>query len=271
MIMKLQGVVDSAGVYYSGALALKLPPQLTVTKIAEADSPGYTGPDGSVRAVLALAFTGDATLSSYIRPTGSGGTSGLSVGRFDVDSANPYAPIPGTLSIGNDDGSDFALQIDGSTSTITSKYALTVNGILTCAAAQVEGTVRLKAVDTPLSNPASGYALLYLDVANDRLTKDNHDGTKRTIDAVRPRSVGFADSPITAVDGDVLYIDTTGGAISVVLPVALNAVVEAYIKDATHTVTFSCAGTVQGNSTLAAGGPHGHYFRGDGTNVWEVG
>jgi hypothetical protein len=170
-----------------------------------------------------LTVAAGALPSAYIAPTGSGGTAGLRLGRYDL--APTLGAIPGSLTIANDDGGGDALTIDGSTSIITSTYAL-------------------RTELTP--------------------------GVYRKVETTRTRTVTHADSPVTALDGDVIFADSTGGVIAVTVPVTDGSRVEVYRLAATA-VTVSCTGLVNGQASVTVPVDSGGYFRADGTNVWAIG
>jgi len=156
-VVNLQGIVDSDGVYHTGARALKLPPELAVTEIADTDSPGYVGPNGSVRAVFALSFTAESLASSYIKATSGGGGDGLTIGRWDLDADS--GAITDALRVKNDDGSDYSFVVDNGSSLTSSAWDFQVGG----STGTTLGRYSLKVEDSGMSTPAtaSGYAQLY--------------------------------------------------------------------------------------------------------------
>lgn len=197
-------------------------------------------------------------VGAYVRATGSVGTAGLTVGRYDLDASGG---IPGAWGVKDDDGGGFSLKVDNGAALTSSAWSIQV----------ASGAMLLSVgLDLPVGSapsvPAASTRRLYA-IGNILSVKD-HDATVRRVDCWRVRFVVFADSPVTALDGDIVFADTTGGGISVVVPNGSGASVKIYrIAGATAITASASSGTIHGAATLAVSNS-GVETRGDGTNVW---
>ncbi len=211
-----------------------------------------------------LTVAAGALPSQYLKPTGSGGTAGLSIGRYDLDATG--GAIPGVWGVRNDDGTGFALKVDNGASLTSSAWPLQVGG--TGGASLLSIGLDLPVQGSAPAAPSSGFLRPYATAL--ALAYKASDGVVRKIEATRARLVTHADTPVTALDGDVIFADTSGGGVAIIVPVAVGAGVEIYKTSGDVTaITVTCAGNIGGGASVSIAGAYATAFmRGDGTNVF---
>jgi hypothetical protein len=242
---------------------------------------------GSLTAAAALTFPSLQSLGHFWNAAGqavtikcSGGT-GVSIANgaralLYCDGTDYYniAPTIFPAAITVSGGATFSGILSGVTAGLANTDATNVAQV--AAAIAAAGTLTPATVRVSINDTTAGYLGSKIAVAGDLSLSTQNPGADE--DALitatpywsAPRSLAFADSPITALDRDVLLISTAGGAVTVNLPASGRViVVDRSGNAATNNITLTPAGA----DTVTFGTIDTNYFasayRRNGTN-WDL-